>query len=112
MCPIIIHAIESTITIIDFVGVLLNVSIPISSIFCAIAVEVARRIPIGINNRKYFFTTNPISGAVFLIDSIILWVGILLSYHKNNAKMQVVLSTATIHQTPIPARLSYIANPT
>ncbi|HCY21105.1 TPA: hypothetical protein DIC40_04605 [Patescibacteria group bacterium] len=48
ICPTIAHTIETTITIIPFVGVLFIISIPISNIFCPTAVEIARKTPIGI----------------------------------------------------------------
>jgi hypothetical protein len=46
--------IEITTTISEFLGTLSKMSIPISSIFCPIAVEIAQSTPIGIKSRIYF----------------------------------------------------------
>jgi Mn2+/Fe2+ NRAMP family transporter len=53
-CPTIAPTIEITTTISELLGTLLKMSIPISSIFCPIAVEIAQSAPIGIKSQMYF----------------------------------------------------------
>ena len=54
-CPKIAPKNDITMIVIEFLGVLLKISIPISNIFCPIAVDIARNAPIGIRSRMYFF---------------------------------------------------------
>lgn len=61
---------DMTIITIEFVGVLSKISTPISNIFCTIAVEMARKVPIGSSNRIYFFVIFRMFGS----DSLIVCV--------------------------------------
>ena len=54
-CPMMAHMMEITMMSIECLGTLLNMSMPISNIFCPIAVDIARNAPIGIRSRMYFF---------------------------------------------------------
>lgn len=55
ICPAMAHMNESMMMLIELLGVLWKRSTPISSIFCPMAVEMARNAPMGTNNRIYFF---------------------------------------------------------
>lgn len=52
--------------IIELLGVLWKRSTPISSIFCPMAVEIARKAPIGKSNRMYFLMIPMMFGIVCL----------------------------------------------
>ncbi len=54
---------DTTMIMIELLGVLSKISTPISSIFCTIAVEIARNVPIGSSNRTYFFVILRIFGS-------------------------------------------------
>ena len=70
MFPKIAQPNDITITMMDAFGVLWKISIPISSIFCQIAVEIARSVAIGIKSRIYFFVILIMFGMIFLMVSL------------------------------------------
>ena len=63
MCPKIAPINDIMMMVIDPLGVLWNRSIPISNIFCPIAVEIARNVAIGNSSRTYFLIIPPICGS-------------------------------------------------
>lgn len=62
ICPKIAPIKDIMIIIIEFFGVLSKTSTPISNIFCTIAVEMARNVPIGRSSRTYFLVILRIFG--------------------------------------------------
>ena len=66
-CPMMIPANEIMSTWIECFGVFSKTSTPNSSIFCAIAVEIARNTQIGINNRIYLLVMLIMLGIACLI---------------------------------------------
>ncbi len=67
-CPIIAHTNQIMIMLIE--DVLWKISIPISNIFCPIAVDIARNVPIGISNCIYFLLNVRMFGSVVLMVCI------------------------------------------
>ena len=70
---------DTTIIIIEFFGVLSKTSTPISNIFCAIAIEMARKTLMGKSNRTYFFVIFRILGSNCLRVNICGFVSKCLS---------------------------------
>lgn len=62
-CPKIAPTNDMMIIMIELFGVLSKISTPISNIFCTMAVEIARKAPIGTSNRTYFFAILRIFGS-------------------------------------------------
>ena len=69
-CPIIAPINDIIIIITELFGALSKISIPISNIFCTIAVEIARKAPMGKSNRTYFFVIFRMLGSDCLIVEI------------------------------------------
>lgn len=69
ICPKIAPTNESMIIEIELFGVLWKISTPISNIFCPIAVEIARKAPMGKSSRTYFLVI-PI---IWKIDCLQVW---------------------------------------
>lgn len=63
ICPNIAPTNDITIIIIELFGVLWKRSTPISSIFCQMAVDIARNAPMGKSSRIYFFIIIPMLGS-------------------------------------------------
>ncbi len=61
-CPIIAPKNDTMMMVIEFFGVLWKTSTPNSNIFCPMAVEIARKAPIGSNNHMYFFIIHRVLG--------------------------------------------------
>lgn len=96
MCQITVPAIEDMITNIELLGVLLNMSIQISNIFCHIAVDTARITHIGINNHMYFFDIEIIVGIIDLNSFFISFLCVILSYSRNIERIFARQSTLII----------------
>lgn len=62
-CPKIAPTNDMMMIVTDHLGVFSKISIPISNIFCTIAVEMARKTPIGKSNRTYFFMIHRMLGS-------------------------------------------------
>jgi len=87
ICQITVPAIDEIITMIEDLGVLLNISIQISNIFCHIAVDTARITHIGINNRIYFLDMAMMFGTICFISFLRFVLCVILSYSRNIESM-------------------------
>jgi hypothetical protein len=106
ICHIIAHIIETIIIIIHFVGALFIISIHISNIFCQIAVDIARKIQIGIRNLKYLFIDHIMFGIFFVTALYRECFLKLISYFVSKINIVARDTIKINHTTPTHHKLS------
>jgi len=99
------HMMEITMMSIECLGTLLNMSMPISNIFCPIAVEIARKAPIGINNQMYFLMILKMRGNVARNTDKKFSGVCCVSYFKHRLQTKVIMTMAMMPRNPCPHRL-------
>jgi len=111
ICPKIAPTNDIIIIVTAPLGVLSKISMLISSIFCTIAVDIARKAAIGRSSRIYFLMTHPILGITCLIVCINGLDSKRISYFINSVNIVEIPSNAISARNQSIPRLVNTTNP-